>query len=886
MISLLYVDDEPALLDITKIFLEKGGEFRVETVESAPEAMQKLQAVSYDAIVSDYEMPEMNGIDLLKEIRSAGNEIPFIIFTGKGREDVVIEALNCGADCYIQKGGEAKSQFAELSHKIRQAVEKKRAEEKLISSETLYKTIFEYTSAPTAILSEDMSFVKVNSILAELLEHSKEELEAKRKWTEFIVKEDLSRMVEFHQTRRDDPESVPKNYEFRLLDGMGHLRNIYLTAGMIPGTRMSVISLLDITSLKQNEEELQAAYEQMQAAFEEAKASEEMLITRNRDLEESEKKFRTLAISTPAAVMIYQDDKWVYANPAAEKITGYPEKELLGADFWEIVHPDYVNLMKNRMYLRQSGFKNIQHYQIKFITKTGDERWVDLTGGSIEYHGSPAGIVTGDDISRLKLAEGKISQSEVLYRTVFENTGTAMAIIDEKGTITLANREMENLSGCLRNELEGRMKITRFIAEYDLSRMKKYHLQRRVDPESVSDRYEFTFTDSEGDAIPALINIKVIPGTKNSVLSVINISERKKTMEALTQSKNKLLSLIEGIPDAICMKDVNGRHILVNRAYRDLIGLKDVQILGRTNKELLPPDLAERYDVSDKRVMNTANIVTTGYQMKDVNGKDIFYDTTKIPLFDNKGNVKGLIGISRDITEMHIFHDALKDANKKLNLLSDITRHDILNQITGLSGYVELLEEILPDNPDMQKYISAIGKMTVLIGEKISFTRDYQDMGIKNPEWQDVCEVVRSKAALLPAFLPPNGIRLDIETGFPEVLADPMLGKVFFNLLDNAIRHGGDITEIRVSFRKRDGKVVLVFEDNGVGVSEDIKEQIFDQGFGRGSGLGLFLVKEILDITGISIRETGEKGKGARFELVVPAGYYRYKTRTDDVHAG
>ncbi|MCK4269512.1 MAG: PAS domain-containing sensor histidine kinase, partial [Methanogenium sp.] len=345
---------------------------------------------------------------------------------------------------------------------------------------------------------------------------------------------------------------------------------------------------------------------------------------------------------------------------------------------------------------------------------------------------------------------------------------------------------------------------------------------------------------------------------------------------------NKLVSLIEGIPDAICMKDIKGRHLLVNKAFEDFAGLKDLEILGRTNKELpelLPPDLAERYDVSDEIVISKGGIVRDEYQIKDVNGKDVFYDTIKIPLFDNKGNVKGLIGISRDITEMHIFHDALKDANKKLNLLSDITRHDILNQVTGLSGYVELLEEILPDDPDMQKYISAIGGMTELIAEKISFTRDYQDMGIKNPEWQDVYEVVRSRAGLLPtllpAFLPPNGITLDIETGSLEVLADPMLEKVFFNLLDNAIRHGGDVTEIRVSFHKRDGKVVLVFEDNGDGVSEDIKEHIFDQGFGRGSGLGLFLVKDILDITGISISETGVEGKGARFEMVVPAGYYR-----------
>ena len=115
-------------MDLTKLFLERSGGFTVDTTTSAQEAIGKLRDRRYDAIISDFEMPEMNGIEFLKKIRTSGNTIPFIIFTGRGREEVVIQALNEGADFYLQKGGESKAQFAELAHKIRQAVQQRRAE--------------------------------------------------------------------------------------------------------------------------------------------------------------------------------------------------------------------------------------------------------------------------------------------------------------------------------------------------------------------------------------------------------------------------------------------------------------------------------------------------------------------------------------------------------------------------------------------------------------------------------------------------------------------------------------------------------------------------------------------------------------------------------------
>ena len=142
-LRVLYVDDEPILLKTGKFYLERKGEFAVDTLISAKEAFIRMETEHYDAIISDYQMPGMDGIEFLKKIRASGNTIPFILFTGKGREEVVITALNEGADFYIQKGGEPEPLFAELAHKIRSAAKQHTNDKALQKSEEKYRRIVE-----------------------------------------------------------------------------------------------------------------------------------------------------------------------------------------------------------------------------------------------------------------------------------------------------------------------------------------------------------------------------------------------------------------------------------------------------------------------------------------------------------------------------------------------------------------------------------------------------------------------------------------------------------------------------------------------------------------------------------------------------------------------
>ncbi len=255
-IRVLYIDDEPDLLEIGKMFLEESGDCAVATIDSANAALNLISKERFDAIISDYQMPGMDGIHLLIEVRKTFGDVPFILFTGKGREEVVIQAINSGVDFYIQKGGDPVAQFAELGHKIKQAVFRKKADDALKRSEEKYRTVFENTGTATVVLEESGIISLANNGFVHLSGFPKEEIEGKKSWIAFVVPEDLERMLVQHRLRRQNKGSALTNYEFRFVTKSGDIRTIYLSIDVIPGTSNSLASLLDITDWKLAEEAL------------------------------------------------------------------------------------------------------------------------------------------------------------------------------------------------------------------------------------------------------------------------------------------------------------------------------------------------------------------------------------------------------------------------------------------------------------------------------------------------------------------------------------------------------------------------------------------------------------------------------------------------------
>jgi signal transduction histidine kinase len=224
-------------------------------------------------------------------------------------------------------------------------------------------------------------------------------------------------------------------------------------------------------------------------------------------------------------------------------------------------------------------------------------------------------------------------------------------------------------------------------------------------------------------------------------------------------------------------------------------------------------------------------------------------------------------------------HEALEAGNKKLNLLSSITRHDIRNQLMALDAYISLSGEV-PDIPDVLRvYFAKEQKIANTITHQINFTKDYEGLGVAAPVWQNISTLIHSTATSLPL----GDVRLEIRCSGIEVFADPLLEKVFYNLIENALRYGGNaMTAIRIRADEPEEYLLIIVEDDGNGISADDKKDLFRKGFGKHTGLGLFLSREILSITGISIRETGIPGKGARFEICVPRGKYRLRNGTQE----
>lgn len=253
-------------------------------------------------------------------------------------------------------------------------------------------------------------------------------------------------------------------------------------------------------------------------------------------------------------------------------------------------------------------------------------------------------------------------------------------------------------------------------------------------------------------------------------------------------------------------------------------------------------------------------------------GRTCWTEWVGVPIYDEEDRIFAIEGVCHDVTERQAQEEVLRVMNQKLNLLASVTRHDTLNQLTVLIGALELAGTA-EDSTELGWFLDRARSSANMIRRLVEFTRDYQEIGQGPPAWVPLAPTIRRAA---DAFF---GSSLSIR--FPEtevtILADALIEKVFFTLIENAQRHGGpSLTGIRFLVEPGpSGSLKVVCEDDGAGVSAADKGRIFERGCGKHTGFGLYLAREILGITGMTIRETGVAGAGARFEITVPATAYR-----------
>jgi signal transduction histidine kinase len=238
--------------------------------------------------------------------------------------------------------------------------------------------------------------------------------------------------------------------------------------------------------------------------------------------------------------------------------------------------------------------------------------------------------------------------------------------------------------------------------------------------------------------------------------------------------------------------------------------------------------------------------------------------------------LSGRIGGQIDRTNALLLEtqNELRQANEKLHVLGSITRHDALNRLAIVLGRLELVQKEVKDK-EIQKQINLSLASAQAIEKIIQFTGEYQKIGVGGPVWIDVEDAFREAVRGVDR----EKVSTSSEVSGIELLADRMFEKVLANLVDNSLRHGKNVKTMKLHYRKDEDGLVLVYEDDGGGLSEEDKANLFKRGQGKHTGLGMFLSKEILEFSGMSIRETGETRAGARFEIKAPADKFRLRAR-------
>jgi PAS domain S-box-containing protein len=350
--------------------------------------------------------------------------------------------------------------------------------------------------------------------------------------------------------------------------------------------------------------------------------------------------------------------------------------------------------------------------------------------------------------------------------------------------------------------------------------------------------------------------------------------ELKEKEEALKKSEARYSITLDAVNDGLWDWHIPSGNAFFSTHYYTMLGYTEGEFPATYDswKTLVhPDDLAPVEEQLQRHIKTNTGFEIDLRMMTKYGGWKWVSTRGMVVDRDAAGTPVRMVGTLSDITERKKAEEALRQANKKLNLLSGITRHDINNQLTILMGFLSLLEKKQPD-PSLNEYFQKVSTAVQRISSMIQFTKEYEKIGVHAPIWQDCRSLVDTAAKQAP--LGNVTVKNNLPAG-SEIFADPLVVKVFYNLMDNAVRYGGKITTIRFSALDRNGDRVIVCEDDGDGVVADEKEKIFDRGFGKNTGLGLALSREILDITGITIVETGEPGKGARFEMTVPKGMWK-----------
>ena len=571
---------------------------------------------------------------------------------------------------------------------------------------------------------------------------------------------------------------------------------------------------------------------------------------------ESEERFRNLIQNSSDMIRIIDRNGHIaYSSPSTLRICGYNPADVLGKDPLEYIHPDDKERVKGD--LTEVIGKINPGTPTEYRIRHAGGHYIDVEAVATNLLDVPGidGIVTTvRPITERKTAERSLLESEGRYRALFGKSADAIFVMT---TCFLdCNPAAERLFGYSSGEIIGQDPVALSPPEQPGGRASAdlaaeyIRAARTGNPQSFS----WMHTTKGGRLFPA--EVTLIPALVQGEERLIAIVHDRTAQDLSEMEFRHRARFPELNPDPVIEIDTGKNITYANPATHAVL-----RKLGGSSDPaaFIPPDFDS---LVTSLMRDGGSPVTREVRIGTAHfGEILSYDPED----------KRVMIFAREVTTWSYETRALVQANRKLNHLSGMTRHDIKNKLTGVMGYLELAKGSTKD-PELIEYLNRVEISATALREQIEFTKEYENLGVKPPVWQELAVVLEA----VKKTLDPGPVAVENETCGLALYADPMLEKVLYCLVENAIKHGETITKIRISGTPVPVGYLLVVEDDGVGVPADRKEKIFNKNVGKGSGgFGLFLAREILSITGITIAETGEPGAGARFEISIPSGKFR-----------
>ncbi|MDD1729325.1 MAG: PAS domain S-box protein, partial [Methanospirillum sp.] len=645
----------------------------------------------------------------------------------------------------------------------------------------------------------------------------------------------------------------------------------------------------DITARKRADDEIHSAYEELAASEESLQSSYRELLTSKEALQDSEFRLRSLIDNTEEAIsMIDEEGRIIEWNQSSELISGISKEEALGMYMWDLI------FRMAPLHHKNAEYRNNIKQAIQSSLKTGTPVF---PGPEIIHATRPDGskIITrqrifskktdrgyqfgsiSHDITDEKVVEEALMKSEERFREMAERSSDLIIILNKEMSPTYVSPSARIIVGYEPDEMVGKPPEFASSTIFSSSGPVLFNAVQKTMRGELVENVEIRVCKKDNTLIIA--SLSAVPMIHEGVVDGVQVSIRditlgKKLEAALRESEERYRLLADNVHDIIWTIDETMNFTYLSPSVRTFLGLTQKEALESSIYDYLTPESCQelqRYKrlwvESIENGVQLPQNLELNLEFKRKDGSKVWTEIFMTMLYDNNQNFVGMVGVTRDINKRRQAEEALRIANRQLNLLSGITRHDILNKISVIISYLVLLEDYICD-PEASGYLKKTESATRTIKSLIEFTRCYDDLGSTQPKWHNLNEV-------LDQIQFPNQIKLHTDLKGYFILADPMLEKVFYNLLDNSIRYGGSVSIIRVTAQRDGDDLMVVWEDDGVGIEEAEKEKIFERGFGKNTGLGMFLVRDILSLTGITIVENGKPGEGARFEIRVPSQSYR-----------